>query len=109
MPEEDYVVVLPLYMVVNMDKGKSPLVCVSEEDESIRGVAVFTEELLAERSRDSLVPNAEIWIIPTREHANFHIDSMRYAGFSYVAIDPYEESGRTTRYLTLEQFDRALR
>jgi hypothetical protein len=47
-------VVFPLYLVVIPSKGNAPIACVSEEKdaEEIRSVAMFTEELLAERSRD---------------------------------------------------------
>ncbi|HZZ27333.1 MAG TPA: hypothetical protein VFE46_04935 [Pirellulales bacterium] len=107
MEDEDFVVTLPLFMVVDESKGISPLKCVSEEDENIRGIAIFTEELLAERARDSQSPLAQIWPIPAKSNVDFHIQSMRNGGFRYVAIDPYEESGRSTRFLTLEQFKRA--
>ena len=43
----------------------SPLTCISENDESIRAIAMFTEELLAERARDAQMPNGEIWTYPT--------------------------------------------
>jgi hypothetical protein len=106
MQEPDFVLMFPLYLIVIPSKGCAPLICVSEDDESIRGVAMFTEELFAERTRDVQSPEGVIWKVQNADALEtHHIPLFKTWGYKYVAIDPHEETGRGS-YVPIEDLER---
>lgn len=102
MPENKFIVTFPLYLIVIPSKGLAPLVVVSEGDENYRAVAMFTEELFAERTRDAQTRDGEILTVPTLEHLKaVHLPLFKQWGFKYVAIDTHEHNGRGN-YIPIE-------
>jgi hypothetical protein len=93
--ERDFVVTFPLYLIVIGPRAQ-PLTCVSEDtDEECRAIALFTEELLAERNRDHNAPIGEIWKIDTfTEFKTRYLPLFMSWGYQHVAIDPHEETGK---------------
>lgn len=104
MCESEYLVVFPLYVIVIPPK-LSPVVCISESDDTIRGVALFTEELFAERSRDAQVPTGEIWKIESNEVLKgIHLPLFRKWGLKYLTIDPHPITGQSI-FVPIEDLD----
>ncbi|QEG34188.1 hypothetical protein [Bythopirellula goksoeyrii] len=91
MQDNDFLLIYPLYLIGSMDGAALTL---SGEHSGDRGVAVFTEELLAERVQEQLQFDSEIWTIETPEQLkNHHVPLCKELGINYFAIDPKHETG----------------
>jgi len=105
MQDSDFIVTFPLYLLVNPSKGLAPLIVTADDDDSFRGVAMFTEELFAERTRDAQASGFEIWTVPTIEHLkSAHLPLFRNWGYKYVAIDTHERTGKG-RFVPIENLE----
>jgi hypothetical protein len=104
MDERDFLLTYPLYLIVDPRRGHTPLVVVAE-DESLRGIAMFTEELLAERVRDAQMPGGEIWKVTRESLETVHLPLFKSWGYSHVGIDTHEHTGQG-RYVPIEDLER---
>lgn len=94
MNGEEFILTAPLYVVL-LPPYSMPLVVVSEDDETVRGVAMFTESLFAERTRDEQAPDGSVWEIKTiQELRENHLPLFKSWGYKYVGIDTNEKTGK---------------
>jgi hypothetical protein len=100
----EFFVSFPLYAVVT-DIGllvREPLAARAREN-GIVSVAVFTEELHAERAMQHQRPDGYIITISNSQELESYLrQSERLVGAQHVAIDPYAESGKLSRSYTIE-------
>ena len=86
---QEYVVTLPVYLVIYVDWNATRYLPLGGTDEDWdKSVAIFTEELFAERARDKEQPRGVIWRLDTVEILGEHLNLFEAWGVRYVAFDP---------------------
>jgi hypothetical protein len=104
--DKSYLVVFPLYLIVDFQRGNSAEAVVVEGfDDGCRGVAVFTEELLAERYRDDSRRNVELVKLKSRQDMENLIDNFEKGlQVTHVAIDPIFNNAKKAVWMPLNDF-----
>lgn len=89
---QEYIITLPVYLVVYVDWNVERYLPLGGKDESgEHSVAIFTEPLHAERARDKIQPLGAIWECGTKEALANHLKLFEAWGVGYVVFDPFRE------------------
>lgn len=101
-----FLLIYPLYLIVDFRAGNSAEATVVQRvEDGCRGVAVFTEELLAERYRDASKQPAELVKLKSPDDmANLIDDFVKCLRATHVAIDPNFNNLKQTVWIRLKDF-----